>query len=165
MTTPKKVTIRDIQAKKGREKIIITSLFLNADLMEEVNLRLQGTFAEIRENEVRYASFLADDADILLVAYGTTARVAQSAAQAARHDGLRAGVFRPISLYPFPYEALDAAARDKDVLVVEMSAGQMIDDVRLAIHDRQPVHFFGRMGGQVPLPEEVLTEIRKLAGA
>ncbi len=148
---------------KDREKIIITSLFLNADLMEEVNFRLQKIFAEIRRNEVRYTTFLAEDADILIVAYGTSGRVAQSAALAARDEGIRVGLFRPISLYPFPYEALEAAAQGKELLVVEMSAGQMIEDVRLAVHDRQPIHFFGRMGGQVPLPEEVLDEIKKLA--
>jgi len=148
---------------KGRQKNIITSLFLNADLMEEVNLRLQKVFAEIRKNEVRYTTFLAEDADVLIVAYGTSGRVAQSAAQAAREERIRAGVFRPISLYPFPYSALEAAAQGRQLLVVEMSAGQMIEDVRLAVHDRQPIHFFGRMGGQVPLPEEVLAEVKRLA--
>lgn len=147
---------------KGREKNIITSLFLNADLMEEVNLRLQKVFAEIRRNEVRYTTFLADDAAVLIVAYGTSGRVAQSAVQAARRAGIKAGLFRPISLYPFPYEVLEAAAQGRQLLVVEMSAGQMVEDVRLAIHDRQPVHFFGRMGGQVPLPEEVLAAIEGL---
>ena len=147
---------------KCREKNVITSLHLGADRMEQVNLRLQKIFARLRENEVRYTTFLADDADILLIAYGTTGRVAQTAAQAARDEGIRAGVFRPITLYPFPYDALEEASRECELLAVEMSAGQIVEDIRLAMHDRQPVHFFGRMGGQVPLPEEVLAEIRKL---
>jgi len=149
---------------KGREKNIITSLYLNADEMEQVNFRLQAVFAEIREKEVRYATHLVDDADILVVAYGTSGRVAQTAVQQARQQGIRAGIFRPISAYPFPYQALGEAAKGKKLLVVEMSAGQMLEDVRLASHDAQPISFFGRFGGQVPLPEEVLAEIKKLAG-
>lgn len=151
-----------LSGAKNREKNIITSLHLNADRMEEVNLHLQEIFARIRQAEVRYTTFLADDADILLVAYGTSGRIAQTAAQIVRNAGIRTGVFRPISLFPFPYEALAEAAVGKTLLVVEMSAGQMVDDVRLAVHDRQPVHFFGRMGGQVPLPEDVVAEIKKL---
>jgi len=151
-----------LKGAKDREKNIITSLYLGAGRMEQVNLRLQKIFARIRENEVRYTTFLADDADILLVGYGTTGRVAQTAVQAARDEGICAGVFRPITLYPFPYDALEENSRGCELLAVEMSAGQIVEDIRLAIHDRQPVHFFGRMGGQVPLPEEVLAEIRKL---
>ena len=146
----------------SREKNIITSLHLGADRMEEVNLRLQEIFARIRENEVRYTTFMADDAEVLLVAYGTSGRIAQTAAQIVRGSGIRAGVFRPISLFPFPYEALSEAATGRTLLAVEMSAGQIVEDVRLATHDRQPVHFFGRMGGQVPLPEDVVAEIKKL---
>ncbi len=151
---------------RGRDKNIVTSLYLSADEMEQVNFQLQAKLARVKAEEVRYAEFMVDDAETLLVGYGTTGRVAQTAVQQARAEGLRVGLFRPITAYPFPYEALRRAASGKRVLVVEMSAGQLIEDVRLAIGDSrsgpQP-DFLGRFGGQVPLPEEVLAAIKNLA--
>ena len=151
-----------LTGSKDRSKRVITSLFLSADEMEQVNLDLQQVFVEIVRNESRYKTFMADDAEILLVGYGTTGRVAQTAAQQARQEGIQAGVFRPVTTFPFPYEALEKAARGKKLLVVEMSAGQMLEDVRLATHELEPVSFFGKMGGQIPLPEDILAEIKKL---
>lgn len=148
---------------RGREKRIITSLYLNADEMEQVNFELQRIFAEIVANEVRYTSYMGEDADILVIGYGTSGRVAQTAVQQARREGIRAGLFRPLTAFPFPYRQLETAAEGKKLLVVEMSAGQMLEDVRLATHNQQVISFWGKLGGQIPLPEEVLDEIRKLA--
>ena len=105
------------------------------------------------------------DADLLIVAFGTVGRIARSAMRQARARGLRVGIFRPISLWPFPYDALRAAAsRTRGVLVVEMNAGQMLEDVRLALGERKPIQFLGRMGGIIPLPDEILAELQKMAG-
>lgn len=147
---------------RGRPKHIITSLYLSPEEMEQVNFDLQDLFRQIRENEARSVEYMTEDAEVLLVAYGTSGRVAQTAAKMAREEGIRAGLFRPITGWPFPYSALEKAAKGKSLLAVEMSAGQIVDDVRLAVHDREPVRFFGRFGGQVPLPEEVLGAIREL---
>jgi 2-oxoglutarate ferredoxin oxidoreductase subunit alpha len=103
---------------------------------------------------------MVEDAEILIVAYGTSGRVAQTAVKLAREQGIRAGLFRPITAWPFPYDALEKAAEGKALLVVEMSAGQMLDDVRLAVQDRHRVHFLGRFGGQIPLPEDVLEAVK-----
>ena len=147
---------------KDRPRNIITSLQLDPPTLERVNLRLQETFKHIRENEQRHEEHMVEDADLLLVAYGTAARIAKTAISKARQEGLKVGLFRPISVNPYPYEALaKAAAKAKRVLVVEMNAGQMLEDVRLAVMDKRPIHFFGKMGGIVPLPEDVLDEIKK----
>jgi 2-oxoglutarate ferredoxin oxidoreductase subunit alpha len=111
---------------------------------------------------------LADDADLLIVAFGTTGRIAKTAIREARQHGVRAGLLRPITLFPFPIAPLDELSRHspriKTILVVEMSAGQMIDDVRLAVEGRIPIQFYGRTGGAVPLPDEILDQILELAG-
>ena len=105
-----------------------------------------------------------DDAEVVVVAYGTSGRIVQTAIKQARAEGVRVGLFRPISMFPFPYEQLRRAARNaQHILVVELSAGQMIEDVRLALCDAHPITFFGRTGGMVPLPDDVLVEIKKLA--
>jgi 2-oxoglutarate ferredoxin oxidoreductase subunit alpha len=148
---------------KDREKNIITSLFLGAQKLEQEALRLQGIISEIEANEVRYAEYMMDGAEIVVVAYGTAGRIVQTAVKQARAQGIPAGLFRPISMFPFPYDRLDeVASTAKTILVVEMSAGQMIEDVRLATRSRVPISFFGRLGGIVPLPEDVLAEIKKL---
>ena len=146
---------------RGRKKNIITSLFLDIHKLEQENLRLQRILADIRANEVRYAEYMMEGAELVVVAYGTAGRIAQTAVKQARAEGLPVGLFRPITLFPFPYDRLDQIANSaKRFLVVELSAGQMIEDVRLAVHDRVPVSFFGRMGGVVPLPEDILAEIK-----
>ena len=147
----------------GRQSRIITSLELGAERLEALNLRLQDKIARVKANEVRYKEHRAEDAELLLVAFGTMGRIAQTAVDMAREQGIRAGVFRPISLFPFPEKRLaELADRSKRVLVVEMSAGQMLDDVRLALGRDYPVEFYGRMGGIVPLPDDVLEEVERI---
>lgn len=140
----------------------ITSLYLDAPALEQVNLRLQAKLRAIEAAEVRYESYLAEDADWLVVAFGTAARIAKSAVRQARAAGLRAGLFRPISLWPFPADALAAAQRTRGLLVVEMNAGQMVEDVQRAVGKELPVRFFGRMGGMTPLPDEILEAFTQL---
>jgi 2-oxoglutarate ferredoxin oxidoreductase subunit alpha len=156
-------------ASGGRPKNIITSIYLVPEVEEAFNRKLQEKYARIRENEVRYVEYETADAEYLVVGFGTSGRVAQTAVKQARAQGLKVGLFRPISLWPFPEQRLAELARQvRGVLVVEMNAGQMIDDVRLAMGDNgrggitPPVQFYGRMGGVVPLPDEVLEEIRKI---
>ncbi len=149
---------------KGRERNIITSLYLGGAYLERVNLRLQQTLEEIKANEVRYAEYMLEGAEIVLVAYGTAGRIAQTAVKEAREEGIPAGLFRPITMFPFPYGRLDEVAKSaRHLLVFELNAGQMLEDVRLATRDRLPIHFYGKMGGVVPSPAEVLAEIKKIA--
>ncbi len=149
---------------KGRPKNIITSLYLNAPELEKVNLQLQAVYRRIEANEVRYDTYMLEDAEIIVVAYGTAARIARTAIRRARAAGIRVGLFRPITVYPFPYAPLaEAAGRAREILVVEMSAGQMLEDVRMATCCRVPIRFFGKMGGVVPLPEDILGEIEAIA--
>jgi 2-oxoglutarate ferredoxin oxidoreductase subunit alpha len=147
----------------GRPPRVVRSLLLKPEDLELHNRRLQAKFAAIAEREVRHAGERLEDADVVIVAYGTAARVARTAVARARADGLRVGLFRPISLWPFPSAALvELAARVQGLLVVELSAGQMVEDVRLAIEGRVPVHFTGRTGGIVPTPDEVVAALRRL---
>lgn len=149
---------------KGRPKNIITSLYLNAPELEKVNQQLQAVYQRIEADEVRYETYLLEDADIAVVAYGTAARIARTAIRKAREAGIRVGLFRPITVYPFPYEALkEATGKVQEILVVEMSAGQMLEDARIATCCQVPIRFFGKMGGIVPLPEDILAEIEAVA--
>ena len=148
---------------KGRKKNIITSLFLGAQNLERENLKLQKRIDEIRANEVRYAEYEMEGAEVVVVAYGTAGRIVQTAVKQARSEGIPVGLFRPISMFPFPYARLDQIAETaRHILVVELSAGQMVEDVRLGTNCRLPISFFGKLGGLVPLPEDVLEEIVKL---
>ncbi len=148
---------------KGRPRNIITSLQLHPPTLEQVNLRLQETYRRIRENEQRYEEHMTDDADLLMVAYGTAARIVKTAITKARREGLKAGLFRPITVNPYPYDALrKAAEKAKRLLVVELSAGQMLEDVRLAVMDKRPIRFFGKMGGVVPMPEDIVDAMKKV---
>ena len=150
----------------GRPPRVVRSMHLAPEDLEVHNRHLQAKFAEIAAREVRWAGEQLDGAELVIVAYGTAARVARTAIARAREDGLRAGLFRPITLWPFPSSALaQAAARARGVLVVELSAGQMVEDVRLAIEGRTPVAFEGRTGGMVPTPGEVLDALRRLRAA
>lgn len=147
----------------GRPKRIVSSLYLQAEAQEAVNRRTQDRLKTIRENETRWIEYLTDDADYLLVGYGSAGRIAYSAVQSARRDGLKVGLLRPQTLWPFPTERLhELAGRVRGCLVVEMNAGQMLDDVRLAVNGRVAVDFFGRMGGVVPMPDEILDAIRQM---
>jgi len=148
----------------GRPPRVVRSLHLQPEALEEHNRALQAKFAEIARREVRWDGEQLDDAEIVVVAYGTAARVARTVVSRAREEGLKVGLFRPISLWPFPEDALrELSARVHGILVVELSAGQMVEDVRLAVEGRCPVGFHGRTGGMIPTPDEVLAALRTLA--
>ncbi len=150
----------------GRPPRVVRSLHLKPEDLEVHNRHLQAKFAAIVEREVRHDGEGLEDADLVVVAYGTAARVARTAIARARAEGLRAGLFRPVTLWPFPTKPLrDLAARVRGLLVVELSAGQMVEDVRLAVEGRAPVAFEGRTGGIVPTPGEVHAALRRLAAA
>ena len=150
-----------------RKKNIINSLFIEPKDLEDLVLARQKKYDEIEANEVRYETEDIEDADIILVAYGTTARIAKTAMSKAKAKGLKVGIIRPITLWPFPYEAFEKALADgkkKTFLAVEMSMGQMVDDVKIAVNGRADVDFFGRTGGIVPTPNEILNKIEEIAG-
>ena len=140
----------------GRERRIVTSLYLGADQLETLNKRLQDKLALITRTETRWEEQMTDDADLLFVAFGTAARVAQTAMHAMRREGLRVGLLRPITLWPFPEKRLQELSRQvKGLFAIEMSAGQMVHDVRAAIGADVPLGFHGRMGGAIPMPAEI----------
>ena len=147
----------------NRAPNIITSLELKPEVMEQRNLHLQEKYATIKEKEVRYETIqLDDEADIMIVAFGSAARIAEKAIEIAREQGIKAGLFRPITLWPFPEKEIAQAVHGKrGVLVAEINAGQMIEDVRLAVNGEVPVEHFGRLGGIVPEPEEIVNAIKE----
>ena len=148
---------------KDRQRNVITSLELKPEIMEQKNLHLQAKYAEIREKEVRYEQQLCDDADYVIVAFGSAARIAEKSVELARAEGIKVGLFRPITLWPFPTKEIAAVAKGKKgVLVAEINAGQMVQDVRLAINGAVPVEQFGRLGGIVPDPEEIVGALKSL---
>lgn len=148
--------------KKDRERNIITSLDLDPSRQEKHNIHLQAKYAEIQKSEVRFEEYQTEDADYLFVAYGSSARICQKTIQLAREKGIKVGLFRPITLWPFPTNQIDALSKKvKGILTVEQSAGQMIEDVKLASQCRVKVEHFGRMGGMVPTPEEVLVALEQ----
>ncbi len=151
-----------LEGAAGREPRVLKSLHLRPEDLERHNLDLQASFAEIAAHEVRWVGESLDQADVIVVAYGTAARVVRTAVERTREDGMRSGLFRPITLWPFPSEALRAAAAGaRAVLAVELSAGQLVEDVRLAIEGSVPVFHHGRMGGMVPSPDEVVAAMRR----
>ncbi|MCR4780109.1 MAG: 3-methyl-2-oxobutanoate dehydrogenase subunit VorB [Ruminiclostridium sp.] len=151
--------------KNSREHNIINSLYLQAPELEQKIRARYERYAKIEENETLAVADYCDDADIVVVAYGSTARLAKSAVDEARKQGIKAGVFRPVTLYPYPVKELnDAVKSAKKLLTVEMSMGQMIDDVKLAINCSKPVEFFGRTGGVIPAPAEILAKIKEMGG-
>ncbi len=148
---------------RERQPNIITSLELDAAVMERRNLHLQEKYRTIREREVRYETLQTEDADYLIVAFGSAARIAQKSIELLREQGIRVGLLRSITLWPFPDEALRQAAQGKrGVLVVEINAGQMVQDVRLALRHALPIAHFGRLGGIVPEPEEIVDALKQL---
>ena len=152
----------ELTGADDRPPRVVRSLHLRSDDLEAHNRHLQAKFALIAGRETRWAGEQLDDAEIVIVAYGTAARVARTAIERARDDGLRAGLFRPVSLWPFPANELSSLAADlRAILVVEMSAGQMVEDVRLAVEGRTPVFFDGRTGGMVPTPGEVVHALNR----
>jgi 2-oxoglutarate ferredoxin oxidoreductase subunit alpha len=148
----------------NRRHRVITSLYLGAENLEAVNLRLQAKLRRIERNEVRYKEYETDGADLLLVAFGTVGRICQTVTRQAHAEGIRVGLLRPVTLWPFPSARIaELAAQVKQILVVEMNAGQMVEDVRLAVAGRTPVEFYGRLGGIVPFPDEILSQVRAFA--
>lgn len=161
----KKVERRDwaVYADKESKGNLICSIQMDTESMEQVNIKLQEKYKTIEENEVMYNEYMCDDAEIIFVAYGITSRVVRSTVDMLREQGIKAGLHRPITLFPFPKKRLTELC-DKDetkmFLAVELSNGQMVDDVRLTICGKKPVEFYGRMGGAIPTEEE-LTEVTK----
>lgn len=149
--------------REGRKPNIITSLELDPAVMEQRNLHLQAKYAEIEEKEIRYEEIDCEDAEYLIVAFGSCARIAQKAIEHAREKGVKVGLFRPITLWPFPSKPLyERSKKLKGILVVELNSGQMIEDVNLAVKCSIPVEHFGRLGGIVPDPDEVVEALEKL---
>ena len=147
---------------KGRKPNVITSLELKSEVMEQRNLHLQEKYRKIREKEVRYETKFMDDAEYMIVAFGSAARIAEKTIEMARAEGIKVGLFRPITLWPFPTnEIAAAAAKVKGILVAEINAGQMVDDVRLAVNGKVPVEHYGRLGGIVPEPEEMVKVLKE----
>ncbi|MCX6149013.1 MAG: 3-methyl-2-oxobutanoate dehydrogenase subunit VorB [Ignavibacteriales bacterium] len=147
---------------KDRERNIHTSLHMESDKMEEINIHLQKKYKEIEKEELRFEKMLCDDAEFILVAFGLVARICHKAAILAREKGIKVGVMRPISLFPFPYEEINNLADSvKGFLDVEMNAGQMVEDVRLSVNGKVRVEFLGRMGGVIPSPEEILAKLEE----
>lgn len=148
---------------KGRKPRILTSLYLDPYELEQVNLRLKARYEQMKREEIRFEAMgVEGGCDLLLVAYGTIARICKTTVDMLSKDGIKAGLFRPISLFPFPEKALsEAAGQAKKVLVVEMSMGQMLEDVERAVCGAKEIHFYGRAGGVVSAPEEIAGEVRK----
>ena len=148
--------------KDLRKRNVVTSLELESSRMEVINHELQARYRQIEENETRWEEIDVEDADYLIVAFGTIARICTKAKEMAAEKGIKVGIVRPITLRPFPTKAIcEAAKGKKGILCVELNAGQMIEDVRLAVHDSIPVEHFGRLGGIIPSPDEVLDALNE----
>jgi 2-oxoglutarate ferredoxin oxidoreductase subunit alpha len=153
-----------VRGAEGRERRFLSSIYIKPEEEEVTNVRLQERWQQIEENEIRYREEFVDDADIVVIGFGTAGRVAFSAVRAARAEGIRVGLFRPVTLSPFPYARLAELSKSaKAFLVVEMNTGQMLDDVQRVVAGRIPVEFYGRLGGVVPFPDEILGEIQRIA--
>ena len=147
---------------KGRKPNVITSLELDPAVMEQRNIHLQNKYAEIEANERRYEEIECEDAEYMIVAFGSCARIAQKAMEHAREEGIKVGLFRPITLWPFPAPEIAKRAKQvKGILVVELNSGQMVEDVRLAVNGKVKVEHFGRLGGIVFTPDEVLNALKE----
>jgi pyruvate/2-oxoacid:ferredoxin oxidoreductase alpha subunit len=145
-----------VEGTRATRKNLVTSIYLESEELEAHQRAMEAKYARAKEREPRHELYLADDADVLLVGFGIVSRVLRTAAEATRKDGTKAGVFRPITLWPFPDRALQEAAEHAErVLVVEMSNGQLVEDVRLTLAGEVPVDFYARVGGNVPSVEEV----------
>ncbi len=152
-----------IRGATGRPKRIITSLYLNEHELEALNRHLQAKLKVIQANEQRWEEFETADAEYLMVAFGTVGRTCKTVVREARSQGIKVGLFRPISLWPFPTPRLRELTRQmRAMLVAEMNAGQMLEDVKMAVEGRRPVEFYGRMGGIIPLPDEILEALHNV---
>lgn len=158
----KKCPWATIGRTRDRQPNILTSLELKPEVMEVRNLHMQEKYRQIMANEVRYEAQQCDDADYIIVSFGSAARIGEKAVEIAREQGIKAGLFRPITLWPFPSKQLHEIAKGKKgILVSEINAGQMVEDVRLAINGELPVEHFGRLGGIVPEPEEIVNVLKE----
>ncbi len=147
---------------RGRKGHLITSIYLDADEMEAHLHKLHAKYAEMQRTEIRYEEFHAEDAEVIIVAYGIVSRVVRTVVEMLRGEGIRAGMIRPVTLWPFPQEIMRRrAAHARFFLACEMSLGQMVEDVMLAVAGARPVRFYGRSGGNVPAPAEIVAEVRK----
>lgn len=152
--------------KNGRKHNIVNSLYLTPQALEQLINERFARYDKIKATEQRAEEYRTEDADIVIVAYGASSRVSHSAVDTAREQGIKAGLIRPITLWPFPTDVIKKTAKTaKCFLTVEMSKGQMVDDVRLAVNGEKPVEFYGRTGGVIPTPAEILEQIKKLGGA
>lgn len=146
----------------GRENNIVNTLFMEADLLEAHNNRLFAKYKQL-EKEAQAEEYKVADAEIILTAYGTVSRIAKSVVDTLRAEGIKAGLIRPVTLYPFPAAAYQKAVKDaKKFLVLELSMGQMVEDVRLAVNGQRPVEFFGRAGGNVMTPAEIVNKVKEV---
>lgn len=147
----------------SKERVVMTSINIDPPSQERFNVKMMTRWQEVEKNEVRYRGYYLEDAEYVVIGFGTAGRIALSAVRAAREQGLKIGLLRPITLAPFPAKAVDELAdRVKGFLVVEMSNGQMLDDITSIVARRVPVEFYGRMGGMVPYPDEIANAINEL---
>lgn len=148
-----------------RKPNVINSLYLVAEELENHNIKLQAKYKEMEEKEVRVESSDLEDADIVIAAYGTTSRIAKNAISQLKKEGYKVGMIRPITLWPYPYnEFKKINPKCKGILTVEMNTGQMTDDVKIAVEGKFPVHFYGRTGGMVPTPDEIIKKVKEIYG-
>lgn len=148
-----------------REHNVINSLYIEPNHLEKLVIERYKKYETIEATEKKYEAYKTDDADFILTAYGSVARICKNAVDALREEGIKVGLIRPITLWPFPNEAyVEHTKNAKGILSVEMSMGQMVEDVKLAVNGKIPVHFFGRTGGNVPYPNEIIDEVKKLIG-
>jgi 2-oxoglutarate ferredoxin oxidoreductase subunit alpha len=162
---PVKTTRPDwaVTGAEGREARILSSIYIDPVDEEVYNHQILKRWYEIKSKEVRYREYYLDDAEIIIIGFGTAGRVALSAVRAARNEGIKVGLFRPITLSPFPFDQVEELSKmAQAMLVVEMNSGQMLEDVRLAVKGRVPIEFYGRLGGMVPFPDEILGEINRM---
>lgn len=152
-----------VTGASGRKRNVINSLYIAPEVLEDHNLKLQAKYTAAKENECRCENYLTEDAELVVAAFGSCARIAKAAVEEARSQGIKAGLCRPITLWPFPEAAVAEACKNaRACIVTEMNEGQMVYDIRLALKDRIPVYSFGKMGGVIPTPKQILDEIKKL---
>ena len=152
--------------KGGRDHTnVINSLFIDPAECEKHNIKLKAKFDQMEKNEKKFEVYNCENPDIIAVAYGTTARIIKTVIEKCKDEGINVGLIRPISLWPYPYEVIEEYAdRTKAFISVEMSMGQMVEDVKLGANGKKPVHFYGRTGGMVPIPDDIVAEIKKILG-
>ncbi len=161
---PQKAPAWAVRGAKDRKPNILTSIYIDPVEEEVTNIRLLKRWLEIEKNEVRFKEYFMEDAEIVVIGFGTAGRVSSSAVRSAREEGIKVGLFRPVTLAPFPKEQIaDISRRVNHILVVEMNSGMMLEDVKSVVQGRIPVEFFGRMGGITPFPDEISEEIHRIA--